>query len=89
MQLHRYWLVFEVSDLDSHPVGTHLGCGITAHSLDDALILAREEVWRGKILPQLSQAVEDVDVSALDSGHVLPNMGDVTRRGVWYPLGYS
>jgi hypothetical protein len=29
--------------------------------------------------------VEDVDVRDLDAGHVLENMGDVTRRGVWFP----
>jgi len=28
---------------------------------------------------------EDVDVRALDGGHVLPNMGDPSVRGVWYP----
>jgi hypothetical protein len=33
----------------------------------------------------VEHVVEDVDVSQLDAGHVLPNMGDPTLRGVWFP----
>jgi hypothetical protein len=29
--------------------------------------------------------VEDVNVSELDAGRVLPNIGDPTVRGVWFP----
>jgi hypothetical protein len=33
-------------------------------------------------------SVEDVDVSTLDRGHVLPNMGSVLVREVGFPFGY-
>jgi hypothetical protein len=39
-------------------------------------------------MPAVVQVVENVDVSTLDQKHVLPNIGDVTVRGVWFPLGY-
>jgi len=29
--------------------------------------------------------VPDVDIRTLDQNHVVPNMGVVTSRGVWYP----
>jgi hypothetical protein len=89
MSLHRYWLTFELSSTEVHPVGVHLGCGITARDLEDALQLARARVWQGGDLPALARVQEEVDISTLDSKRIRPNMGDVTRRGVWYPLGYT
>jgi hypothetical protein len=63
------------------------GCGVTAWSHEDALRLLRERVFVRQPLPPVRRCVEDVDVSTLDPGHVLPNMADPTRRGVWFPLG--
>ena len=40
-------------------------------------------------LPTIAVLIEDVDVSTLDAGHVLPNMSPPVRRGVWFPLGYA
>ena len=89
MPLHRYWLTFDLPSDDVHPIGVHLGCGVTAFDLDDALRLAQERIWRGATLPGVSHVTEHVDVTSLDPGHVRPNIGDVTARGVWYPLGYT
>jgi hypothetical protein len=36
-------------------------------------------------MPSPLAVIEDVDVRELDQGHVVPNMGDPTVRGVWYP----
>jgi hypothetical protein len=36
-------------------------------------------------LPPVREVIEDVDVRTLDAGHVLPNMGDPSVRGVWFP----
>jgi hypothetical protein len=33
--------------------------------------------------------MEDVDLSSLEQKHVLPNLGDVTARGIWFPQGYD
>jgi hypothetical protein len=51
------------------------------------LRLLRERVFRGLEVPEIVECRQDVDVSELDRSHVLPNMGDVTVRGVWFPLG--
>ena len=29
------------------------------------------------------------DVAELDQGHVIPNMGNMLKRGIWFPLGYD
>ena len=70
-------------------MGTLIGCGVTAWNYDDALNLVRERVFEGKVLPPIKTCVEDVDVSTLDEGHVLPNMRPPSVRGIWFPLGYE
>jgi len=35
--------------------------------------------------PDAVKVTEDVDVSTLDAGHVLPNMYPPNERGVWFP----
>lgn len=83
--LHRYWFVFENAP-EFNPL--NLGCGISAYSYDDAVQLLRSRVGGKEVTLKISSVVEDVDIDTLDSGHVLPNLGDVTVRGIWFPLGY-
>ena len=33
-----------------------------------------------------AQIVANVDVRSLDQGHVIPNMGPCSNRGIWYPF---
>lgn len=80
--LHRYWLTFEEG---AAPVGCRLGLGVTAWTLDDALAVAREALRLGQLVP--ASVTEDIDVSTLDAGRVLPNMEAPNERGVWYPMG--
>lgn len=87
--LHRYWIRFEFGRNDRRPIGSGLGCGVTAYSVDDALAIARERLFGGAPLPELKELIEDVDVSGLDAAHVMPNMGNVAVRGVWFPQGYD
>ena len=69
--LRRFWF--------PRPVG--FGYGVTAFSVADAeQLLARAGLAR-----DWSGVIEDADVSGLDPGHVLPNIGGVTFRGVWFP----
>lgn len=57
--------------------------GVTAYSLDDALALLAEA---GHRVDLDSAAVRsDVTSDDLDPNHVVPNMGVIVRRGVWYP----
>jgi hypothetical protein len=65
-----------------------MGCGVTAYDYDDAINLLREHVFDGSE-PDVLDFEENVDVSKLDHNHVVPNMGSVVVRGVWFPLGYD
>jgi len=47
--------------------------------------LVQAERFGGEPLPAGFSVVEDVDVRDLDPGRVVPNMGDPTLRGVWFP----
>jgi hypothetical protein len=84
-QLRRYWITFENLD---RLTALNLGCGITAYNTEDALTLLRGTVFGDKEIPNILDVAEDIDVSTLDENHVLPNIGLVTVRGVWFPQGY-
>jgi hypothetical protein len=84
--LHRFWFTFS-SPPEFSPLG--LGCGITAYSYADAIEILEKLVFAGRLMPKIESGIEDVDIQLLDGDHVLPNMGLVTERGVWFPLGYS
>jgi hypothetical protein len=86
--LRRFWFEFDVSGSSDLPAGIRMGCGVTAHTHEDAGLLVQERVFRGASLPPITQLVPDVDVSTLDPGHVRPNMGNPAVRGIWFPLGY-
>jgi hypothetical protein len=83
--LHRFWFNFQNPPQFS-PLG--FGCGITAHSYEDATSILASTVFAGGTVPIIKSVIEDVDVQMLDPSHVVPNMGSVVTRGVWFPLGY-
>lgn len=89
MQLHRYWIEFDIDALSNLPIGVGLGCGVTAYDRDDALRLVEERVFRGQALPNVKSINENVDISQLDAGHVRPNMLNPLPRGIWFPAGYA
>jgi hypothetical protein len=89
MKLHKYWFKFSLSMNDPHPIGTLMGCGVTASSRDEALELLRALVFRSHPMPSIEKCIEDVKISDLDTKHVLPNMGDCSQRGIWFPMGYE
>jgi len=57
-----------------------LDAGLTASSYEDALDLLRERLGPEDLLRVVGH-VEGIDISTLDPGHVLPNMGVVCNRG--------
>jgi hypothetical protein len=87
--LKKYWFTFYLTFADEHPPGTLMGCGIAAFGNEDALDLLRRRVFGSQPLPQIKSEIEDIDVSTLDSGHVLPNMHSPLERCVWLPIGYE
>jgi hypothetical protein len=89
MTLLRFWFKFDLRLRDPQPPGVLIGCGVTAFDRDDAIRILKEIVFSAHAFPEIKTEVADVDISNLDEGHVRPNMGDPSRRGVWFPLGYS
>jgi hypothetical protein len=88
MKKTRYWFSFDLKLVDEPPPGLLIGCGVTAYSYEDALMILRERVFNADV-PNPKSVIEDIDVSTLDPGHILPNMGSVMKRGIWFPLGYE
>ncbi len=84
--LKRFWFEFEKL---SKPTALNLGCGITAYDYDDAIYILQTKVFAESNPPKVNRVVENVDVSLLDPKHVLPNIGNVACRGVWFPLGFE
>jgi len=84
-RLTRYWIYFD----NSNPRTIHnflsRGCGVTAYDLDDALFVIRKELFDGGELPPVREVVPNIDISTLDEGHIIPNMGIPVDRGVWFP----
>ena len=87
--MRRFWIEFESPLGDhNHPTISRAGCGVTASDLEDALSLLKQHIFPNGV-PKIGRLLEDIDVSTLNKGHVLPNMGNVLVRGIWYPLGFT
>ena len=39
------------------------------------------------VVPRIMDIAEDVEISDLEQRHVLPNIGDMNVRGIWFPKG--
>jgi hypothetical protein len=87
--MERYWIKFDISLKDSPPVGILQGIGVTANDLNEAKKIIRDQVFKGKPLPKIKTCSEDIDISKIENEHILLNMGNSAKRGIWYPLGYS
>lgn len=91
MNLVRYWIEFEISpgELTMYPsyAGLAYGCGVTAPSYEEAVDTLVEKLFRKDPIPEIKTVIENVDLSALDAGHVLPNIGNPVVRGIWFPAG--
>jgi hypothetical protein len=74
--LTRFWFI--AADGDRLP-----GIGVTAFSLDDAERLIDDEITLRGIT--LLSVIKDVDIRSLDQDHIVPNIGPVNFRGIWYP----
>ncbi|MEO3404270.1 hypothetical protein AAFN85_10225 [Mucilaginibacter sp. CAU 1740] len=82
--LVRYWFEFDLSVASKDiPPGISMGCGITAFNYDDALLILSITIFKGKQMPPIKRIIENVDISKLDEGHVLPNIvNPPVNRGV-------
>ena len=59
--------------------------GVTAYSLDDAKTLIQEKAFPKQEFPRIIKVTENIQFKDLDQNHVVPNIGPMVIRGVWYP----
>ena len=78
--LETFWIEFPQDE------NLVMGIGVTAYSQDDAMSLIKEqgiEHWlEGAREMKITTGVR---IDDLDQRHVVPNIGPLQLRGVWYP----
>lgn len=55
---------------------------MTGFNYDDAISIIQKNVFKDKPIPRIKMVIEDVDVSTLDQGHVVPNILLPNWRGM-------
>ena len=78
VELTRFWFEFDGPMPRS--------CGVTAYNYDDAMSLLKKIVFQDGEVPEIRKMIEDIDISSLDEGKILPNIGAPSFRGIWYPI---
>lgn len=78
--LTSYWIT-------SPNPGGPLGFGVTAFSLDEALRIIGSEGYSDFLPNDCTglKVIENVTINDLDQSNVVPNMGPMMMRGLWYP----
>ena len=79
-QLIAFWIRFP-----GEPELRH-SYGVTAHSLDDALALLKNNHLVGQEVEWPIGISANVRIEDLDQGQVVPHCGPMVFRGVWYPF---
>jgi hypothetical protein len=76
--LAKYWLKF------GEPTNHGLGVGVTAYSIEDAASLVSKALFANGQIPAFRcRTIKSLD--ELEQNHVLPNIGLISFRGVWFP----
>lgn len=57
--------------------------GVTAYSVDDAFLIL--EKFGFSINKNHASITKNIKFTELDQNHVVPNMGLILRRGIWFP----
>jgi len=84
--LKRYWIITCPENRNGSK-----NLGLTAHSAIQAKALAKQELsrlsWQQISEGDIDQAeiIEEIDIRDLDQNHVVPNIGVVSRQGMWFP----
>jgi hypothetical protein len=82
--LHKYWIELESSDPALAWQG-QFHYGVTAYNYEDALKLLVERFCMNRDFPSVVSVVEDVDISTLQVGKLVTEIGVPVWRGIWYP----
>ncbi|MFD2720283.1 hypothetical protein ACFST9_16275 [Hymenobacter monticola] len=76
--LIKYWLEFTA------PANHGLGIGVTAYSIEDAESLVSKMLFANGQIPAFRyRIIQNLD--ELEQNHVLPNIGLISFRGIWFP----
>lgn len=74
--MKAYWVIFE---------GQGLGCGVAAIDEADCRSLVDDNAFfAGRVVKSVAE-IERFE--ELDQNHVVPNMGNMFVRGIWFPKG--
>jgi hypothetical protein len=84
--MRRFWIAIEPLPYASN---LNLGCGVTAETEEEAVAILLERAAASNDAVSIRSITLDVDVSTLDDRHVLPNVGNIFRKGIWWPQGYG
>jgi len=85
-QLDTFWFTFPDN------IELPMGIGVTASSEEDALFLIEREGIDWHKHASKVEIRKGISISDLDQGNVVPNIGPIQFRGVWYPcqnIGYG
>lgn len=69
-----------------------IGIGVTAYSRSDADALIEQQGINWHLTAKEVNVAENLTLSDLDQSNVVPNVGPMQFRGVWYPcrnIGYG
>jgi len=75
--LKAYWI--------EAPAIPHLGLGVTAFSRDDAFQILSASGYTLSPDDPTVRVTEGIQIADLDQYHIIPNMGPIIFRGVWFP----
>lgn len=84
--LKRYWFIL----YPENQFGPR-NIGVTAYSRHEARLLIVDALARinwshiTNSLMENAEIIENIDIRLLDQNHVIPNIGVVTFKGVWFP----
>ena len=84
--LKRYWFI--LSPQDKYGVDN---IGVTAFTLIEAKGIIKNAFskvnWKhiSEIEIDKAEVIENINIELLDKSHIIPNMGVVTFKGVWFP----
>ena len=90
--LTRYWIEFETNQYEDFTFNCFFkrGIGVTAYNYDDAIKLLEKNIsYFEEGVQGIKSVTENIDINDLDRGHVIPNMGICSNRGIWYPQGFD
>jgi len=83
--MKQYWIHFKKSE---NPNPFNLGCGVTANDLFDAIAVIEQNGVRMRVKQEILMIKRIFEMVELDQKHVIPNIGNHLKRGIWFPLGF-